>query len=110
MDDEFAAEVIGMQGYGQDVVSFQESGGEALRPANKPLFKSERPAEERIRWGLSEQQDESVRVLLGWIETMSHGLAQLAVGLGISERYQSLLKRRIVTQIYQYKKQGRIDI
>jgi hypothetical protein len=78
MDEEFNAEEIGL--YGQRAsISFQESGGEALRPANKALFKSQRPASERIRWGFISDQDESVRGLLDWVEQMTHGLAQLAV-------------------------------
>lgn len=78
MDEEFNAEEIGLHGQGLSI-SFQESGGEALRPANMALFKSQRPSSERIRWGLSYDQDDSVRVLLNWIERMNHGLAQLAV-------------------------------
>jgi hypothetical protein len=64
----------------RDVVSFQESGGEALLPADMALFKSDRPAKERLRWHFDSNNDESVSVLLGWVEVMRHGLATLAVG------------------------------
>lgn len=78
LDEEFAAEEIGL--YGQAAtISFQESGGEALRPANNALFRSTRPAAERIRWGLISEQDDSVYMLLDWVQQMTHGLAQLAV-------------------------------
>jgi hypothetical protein len=77
MDEEFNAEEIGI--YDQEAtISFQESGGEALRPADVALFRSERPASERIRWGLSSDQDRSVQMLLDWIEQVRTGLAHFA--------------------------------
>jgi hypothetical protein len=77
MDEEFDVEELGM--YDQEAtINFQGSGGEALRPANIALFRSERPASERIRWGLSSDQDRNVQMLLEWIELLSAGLAHLA--------------------------------
>jgi len=78
MDEEFNAEEIGI--YDQEAtISFQESGGEALKPADLALFRSQRPASERIRWGLSSDQDRSVQMLLDWIEQVRTGLAHFAV-------------------------------
>ncbi|PVG03604.1 hypothetical protein CPB86DRAFT_694901 [Serendipita vermifera] len=64
---------------GQDTISFQESGGEALVAANRALFKSARPASERIHWGLNSAQDPSVQGLLDWVDQMAPELAMLAM-------------------------------
>ncbi|KAG8834901.1 hypothetical protein FRC17_006448, partial [Serendipita sp. 399] len=78
-DRNISMEMIGEVDEGQEVVSFQQSGGEALIPANKALFVSSRPARERLRWDLDAEQDDSVRTLLGWIDYMWQGLATLAI-------------------------------
>lgn len=78
MDNNISTEILGVQGQGE-VVSFQESGGEALLAADRALFTSHRPAKERLHWHFDANNDERVSGLLGWVEYMSHGLATLAV-------------------------------
>lgn len=80
MDDSISMQMLGMQEQ-DEIVSFQESGGEALLPANKALFGDHRPANLRFHWDLPPDRDESVRGLLNWVDIMSHGLASLAVGI-----------------------------
>ncbi|CAG7848458.1 SubName: Full=Uncharacterized protein {ECO:0000313/EMBL:KIM29612.1} [Serendipita indica DSM 11827] len=75
-----STEIIGGGGPGNaEYISFQQSGGEALIPADLALFKSPRPAKERLRWDLNSDQDESVSSLLNWIDVMSADLATLAL-------------------------------
>lgn len=83
MDGNISTEMLRVQDQ-SDVVSFQESGGEALIPADNALFKSQRPARERLHWHFDANNDPSVSGLLGWIDVMRHGLATLAVS---SRRY-----------------------
>ena len=78
MDENISTEMLRVQDH-PATISFQESGGEALIPADMALFKSPRPAKERLHWNFDANNDESVSGLLNWIETMSHGLATLAV-------------------------------
>lgn len=78
MDDAMSTEMLGMQGQ-EEIVSFQESGGEALLPADRALFGDHRPADLRFRWDLPPDRDEMVRGLLNWVDIMAHGLASLAV-------------------------------
>jgi hypothetical protein len=79
MDDAISTEMLGMQEQ-EEIVSFQESGGEALLPADRALFGDHRPAILRFRWDLPPDRDEMVRGLLNWVDIMAHGLASLAVG------------------------------
>ena len=79
-EDYMSTEIIGGGPQGNaEYISFQQSGGEALIPADLALFKSPRPAKERLRWDLDSENDESVSSLLSWIDYMSADLATLAV-------------------------------
>jgi hypothetical protein len=61
-----------------------DSGGAALRDAEKALYGRERLASQRIHWMFSPTKDERVASLLVWIDSMSHALATLGVSTGIS--------------------------
>jgi hypothetical protein len=78
MDGNISTEMLRVNDQ-SDTVSFQESGGEALVPADNALFRSHRPANERLHWHFDSNNDESVSDLLNWVQVMSHGLATLAV-------------------------------
>lgn len=65
------------EGYGADA-RFIESR-EALEPAMRALYSSERLARNRIHWLFDPQKDERVSSLLDWIQKMQYGLANLGV-------------------------------
>lgn len=61
----------------------QETGGLALKPAERAMFGRHRHAMERFYWTLPPAHDERVESLLEWVETMGWSLAALGVSQGI---------------------------
>lgn len=90
LDHNISTEMLGMQNQAE-MVSFQESGGEALLAADLALFRSQRPASERLYWHFDPNNDERVSGLLEWVEVMSHGLATLALHKYLNTRCRGAL-------------------
>lgn len=57
----------------------QESGGLALKPAQRAMFGRHRHVSQRFYWTLPPEHDERVEGLLNWVAVMGWGLGNLGV-------------------------------
>ncbi|KAH9899851.1 hypothetical protein C8Q73DRAFT_681273 [Cubamyces lactineus] len=64
---------------GMGELSFIDSRGAAIRPAERALFNRDRPAKERFRWGFNPDKDPRVGTLLRWIASTANGLATIGL-------------------------------
>lgn len=69
----------------------QETGGLALKPAQRAFFGRHRHATERFLWNLGPEHDERVEGLLDWVETMGWALANLGLNKFLSWRQRGAL-------------------
>ncbi|KAG8989474.1 hypothetical protein FRB90_002219 [Tulasnella sp. 427] len=69
----------------------QETGGLALKPAQRAFFGRHRHASERFLWNLGPEHDERVEGLLEWVETMAWALANLGLNKFLSWRQRGAL-------------------
>ncbi|KAI0660963.1 hypothetical protein C8Q70DRAFT_755607 [Cubamyces menziesii] len=64
---------------GMGELSFIDSRGAAIRPAERAFFNRGRPAKERFRWGFNPDKDPRVGTLLRWIASTANGLATMGL-------------------------------
>lgn len=69
----------------------QETGGLALKPAQRAFFGRHRHATERFLWNLGPEHDERVEGLLDWVDTMGWALANLGLNKFLSWRQRGAL-------------------
>ncbi|CDO75605.1 hypothetical protein BN946_scf184858.g45 [Trametes cinnabarina] len=60
-------------------LTFIDSHGAALKPAERAMFSRDRPAKERFRWGFNPDKDPRVGTLLRWIASAANGLATIGL-------------------------------
>ncbi|KAG8904586.1 hypothetical protein FRB99_001504 [Tulasnella sp. 403] len=69
----------------------QESGGLALKPAQRAMFGRHRHAMERFIWTLDTEHDERVQGLIDWIGVMGWALSSLALSKFLAWRQRGAL-------------------
>lgn len=69
----------------------QETGGLALKPAQRAFFGRHRHATERFLWNLGPEHDQRVEGLLDWVDTMGWALANLGLNKFLSWRQRGAL-------------------